>query len=183
MSQKRILISGAPGSGKSSVIKELESRDYCVYHEIIRELTQELLRTNDRDTIRNPLEALDDYIDFNERLFFARLQDYFSCTTHTYSFYDRSFVDVVAYMNYFGQEPPPYFDTYCARYTYDMLFYFEPWEAIYAKDEERLETFIDVLKLNDVLKHTYTCLGYNPIIVPQGSIESRVAFIEKMVTS
>ncbi len=83
MSQKRILISGAPGSGKSSVISALETLGYCVYHEIIRELTQELLLTSQKKSIRNPLEALDDYIDFNERLFFARLQDYFSTSNNT----------------------------------------------------------------------------------------------------
>ena len=183
MSQKRILISGAPGSGKSSVISALEALGYCVYHEIIRELTQELLLTTQRESIRNPLEALDDYIDFNERLFFSRLQDYFSTSNSLYAFYDRSFIDVVAYMKYFGQVHPPYFETYCARYTYDLLFYFDPWEAIYTQHEERLERVKDVLKLNKVLKQNYTCLGYHPIIVPEGSVESRVAFIEKTIKS
>ncbi|MFM1808263.1 MAG: hypothetical protein RLZZ242_988 [Bacteroidota bacterium] len=183
MSQKRILISGAPGSGKSSVIEALEARNYAVRHEIIRELTQELLISKERHTIRNPLEALDDYLDFNERLFFARMQDYFSCSTDAITFFDRSFIDVVAYMKFFNQEPPAYFEAFCARYPYDLLLYFEPWEAIYTIDEERLETFKDVLKLNEQLKSTYTCLGYTPITVPTGSIESRIAFIEKTVRS
>lgn len=179
MSHKRILISGAPGSGKSTVISALEARGHRVYHEVIRELTQELLQSKQKENYRNPLEALEDYVDFNERLFFARLQDFFHSTPTPHSFYDRSFVDVVAYMDFFNQTPPKYFKAYCEQFRYDLLFYFDPWEEIYQKDSERLETFKDVLNLNTTLKEHYTCLGYTPVTVPVGTVEERVAFIEK----
>jgi predicted ATPase len=66
------VFSGAPGSGKTSVICELEKRGFNVDHEVIRDHTASLL--NDKEGVfENPLEALDDPIPFNETLLNLRL--------------------------------------------------------------------------------------------------------------
>ena len=69
---KKIVLSGAAGSGKTSVILELERRGLHVEHEVIRDHTALLL--NDKQGVfENPLEALDNPIPFNETLLNLRL--------------------------------------------------------------------------------------------------------------
>lgn len=174
---KKIVLSGAAGSGKTSVILELERRGLHVEHEVIRDHTALLL--NDKEGVfENPLEALDDPIPFNETLLNLRLNKLLSQGAEP-TFFDRGIVDVLAYMDHFNQEYPRQFVDICTINRYDKLYYFEPWEAIYSNDVTRLETFKSVLLIDKVLKNSYSYFGYEINIVPQTTVESRADFILK----
>ena len=45
---EKIVLSGAPGSGKTSVIRELEHRGYRVEHDVIRDYTAKRVLTKIR---------------------------------------------------------------------------------------------------------------------------------------
>lgn len=172
---EKIVLSGAPGSGKTSVITELEHRGYRVEHEVIRDYTAKLLEEK-TGTYENPLEALDDPMPFNRDLLNARLE-VLQQTRHTPCFFDRGTVDVLGYMKHFNQDYPTYFEELCRDHRYTQVFYFEPWEKIYIPDSTRLETFKSVLHINKALQQAYSYFGYTLVVVPQLSVRERADFI------
>ncbi len=52
----KILITGGPGSGKTSIINELENKNYNCEHEIVRSLTLQVKENGiDQLFLKNPL--------------------------------------------------------------------------------------------------------------------------------
>lgn len=177
---KKILLTGPPGTGKTAVIDALKELNYAVKEEVIREMTAALEDLNESDGI-NPLVIADDPLEFNKRLFEKRKDHFKQSVTNEVCFFDRGLIDVVGYMEHFKQVYPAYFTAEIKNNRYDMVFYFEPWEAIFTKDEERLETFKDVLSIDDTLKKCYHRLDYDFVVVPQKSIAERTRFILNMI--
>ena len=89
-------------------------------------------------------------------------------------FLDRGIPDVLAYMDYIGDDYPEHFIAACEHHTYDGIFVLAPWQAIFTSDNERYENFEQAVEIHDHLLETYKRFGYNLIDVPFGSIENRV---------
>ena len=177
---KRIVITGGPGTGKTSVIKNLEEKGYFCFHEVIRDLTLEAKKQGDPNNfVTNPLAFVDDPFSFNQHLLQARLSHFKegSKNKNQVIFYDRGIPDVLAYMRYFGQPYPKHFIDLCRENRYDRVIVLPPWEAIYATDEERLETFQEAKDIHNELLATYEEFQYPSIMVPKGSVEERTDFI------
>ncbi len=181
---KRIVITGGPGTGKTSVIRVLEQKGYFCFHEVIRDLTLEAKRNGDPSTIHsNPLTFVDDPFRFNLFLLESRL-DHFRAgeeLDHPVVFYDRGLPDVLAYMRYFDQEYPGEFISYCERHKYDQVVVLPPWEDIYTQDEERLESFDQALEIHQELVNTYSDFSYHTLSVPKGTVEERAEYIINQV--
>ncbi len=177
---KRIVITGGPGTGKTSVIKNLEEKGYFCFHEVIRDLTLEAKKQGDPNNfVTNPLAFVDDPFSFNQHLLQARLSHYKEGNNYKNKivFYDRGIPDVLAYMRYFGQPYPKHFIDLCRENRYDRVIVLPPWEAIYATDEERMETFQEAKDIHNELLATYEEFQYPSIMVPKGSVEERTDFI------
>ena len=179
---KKIVITGAPGTGKTVVIRAIEKLGYPCYHEIIRDMTA---AAKEKGTaakqVTNPLIFVDDPLEFNTKLLRGR-ESHFDISLKSKDpicFFDRGMPDVLAYMHYFKQEYPKAFWTTCVQKRYDRIFIMPPWEAIYTADNERLENFKEAEALHLYLMDTYQSLGYRPEIVPKVSIAERVDFILK----
>lgn len=177
--QQKIVLIGGPGTGKSSVLNELISRDYHCMPEVSREVT--LKAQNDGiDQL-----FLTDPILFSKMLLEGREAQFISAvdSKHDWVFFDRGLPDVYAYLRFSNTEYPSYFKDKCYQYTYDKVFRFSPWEEIYITDNERYETFEESVKIDDFLKKTYKELGYHLINVPFGSISERTNFIINSLNS
>lgn len=184
MTPKRIVITGGPGTGKTSVIKNLEERGYFCYHEVIRSLTLEAKLNGDPDTfISNPLAFVDDPYQFNQRILEARITHFKNAqqADSDVIFYDRGIPDVLAYMRYFGQDYNDDFARICQEHRYDQVIVLPPWEEIYTPDEERFETFQEAKDIHRLLEDTYARFNYDSQVVPIGSIEERTNFILKLL--
>jgi len=66
---------------------------------------------------------------------------------------------------------------------YKLVFITPPWEAIYAVDSERKESFEDLNVLHEVIVNCYTHFGYKVVLFPIGSIAERTAFILKQISN
>ncbi len=173
MQNKKIVITGGPGTGKSSVIHHLEREGYVCYHEVSREITAAAQKQGISQLF------LEKPILFSEKLLEARVRQHIEASSkkdHTI-FLDRGIPDVVAYMEYFGTTYPRKFQQACEDHSYDRIFLLPPWEDIYQNDNERYESFEQALLIHDCLKKTYLSYGYQPIEVPKNSIENRSDFI------
>lgn len=187
MQPKRIVITGAPGTGKTAVIDALEASGFFCFHEIIRKMTAAAKQENSKNTaVSNPLLFVKDPMAFNTRLLQLRKEDYNQAKNHAdidLFFYDRGMPDVLAYMDYFNQNYPKSFMDECKTYCYDTVFIMPPWREIYSSDNERLETFEEAEALDKHLSKTYEDLAYNVIIVPKTTIANRVNFILNTINS
>lgn len=180
MSISRIVITGAPGTGKTSVIKALEDMAYYCFHEIIRDMTakarQEEIST---EHVSNPLVFVKDPYTFNQGLLYGRLDQFNKAEklNDRLCFFDRGIPDVLAYMDFFNQKYEDDFTKVCQANRYDHIFILPPWEEIYTSDHERLETFKESEEIHEFLFETYKRFGYNPITVPKTTVLKRVYFI------
>ena len=180
MPPKKVVITGGPGTGKTSLINALLDKGYTCFEEIIRSLTSEAKRDTPTEQVaQNPLAFVQDPFDFNTKLLEGRMEQFHKASMHQTSivFYDRGIPDVIAYMDYFGQSYTQYFERACRELRYDEVILLPPWKDIYKADEERLESFEEAVAIHGHLDETYHGLGYGPVLVPIGTITERTTFI------
>ncbi len=171
--QKKIVITGGPGTGKSAVIEALEKDDYSCMPEISRQITIEAQKTGISQLF------LSDPLLFSEKVLQGRVEQFKQANLKQTPivFFDRGIPDVHGYMNYLGVNYPNlYLDT-SKVYQYTYVFIMPPWKEIYKSDNERYENYEQSLVIFNHLKNTYEALGYDLNIVPKGTIEERKAYI------
>ena len=173
MKNRKIVITGGPGTGKSSIINRLEEKGEKCLHEISRQVTLEAQKEGiDQLFLEQPLL-------FSEKLLEGRLNQYLEAKEYKsdHIFIDRGLPDVVAYMDYFDTNYPEIFNKTCQNNRYDLIFILPPWKEIYISDNERYESYEEALKISSYLYSTYRRYGYDPIEVPKLSVEERTSFI------
>lgn len=173
MKTKRIVISGGPGSGKTTLISHLEQGGHTCMHEISRDVIREAQKEGVAQLfLENPIL-------FSKKLLEGRLEQYHNAIEFESSlvFYDRGLPDVIAYMDYIKSHYPDNFSKTCHSYRYDAIFLLPPWEAIYKQDNERYESFEEAEKVYHYLLKGYEKYDYNVIEVPTGTVEDRIMYM------
>lgn len=173
MNTKRIVITGGPGTGKSSLINELKQRGYVCFDEISRQVTLEARAKGvEQLFLTEPLL-------FSELLLEGRLKQFKAAgiAKAEHVFLDRGLPDVLAYMDYVNLEYPSTYNEACQTHIYDHVFVLAPWQEIFTSDAERYENFEQAIAIHEHLLKTYHHFKYQLIDVPFGSIESRTDFI------
>jgi len=177
-SPKRIVITGGPGSGKTTVIEELSRRGIATMPEISREIIREA-KAQGIDQL-----FLEDPLLFSKRLIEGRIKQFEDAArlNAPVVFFDRGIPDVTAYLRYSNTPVPAEFREITRRYQYDQpVFVMPPWEEIYTTDFERYESFNQAQLIHNKLVNEYMELGYFLIFVPFGTVEKRADFILDVV--
>ncbi|AZQ45215.1 AAA family ATPase [Nonlabens ponticola] len=167
---QRILLIGGPGTGKSTLINDLENRGFKVHHEISREVTARAQQQGIEQLF------LTDPMAFSNQLLAGRIQQFVDAVPGI-NFYDRGIPDVPAYHKFTGDHIPENYLEASKNYKYDQVFHLAPWEEIYAQDSERYESFSQASAIDKALKNFYRGLGYDLITIPQTTVENRINFI------
>ncbi|TVZ60029.1 putative ATPase [Flavobacteriaceae bacterium MAR_2010_105] len=173
MNTKRIVITGGPGTGKSSLINELKQRGHVCFDEISRQVTLEARAKGvEQLFLTEPLL-------FSELLLEGRLNQFKAAgeIKAEHVFLDRGLPDVLAYMDYVSLQYPSTFNEACKTHVYDHVFVLAPWQEIFTSDAERYENFEQAIAIHEHLLKTYNQFDYQLIDLPFGSIESRTDFI------
>ncbi|MCF6297976.1 MAG: ATP-binding protein [Flavobacteriaceae bacterium] len=171
--QQKIVITGGPGTGKSTILNELIHQKYTCMPEISREI---ILKAREGGTeqlfLKKPLL-------FSQLLLEGRKNQFLQADKMKTEivFFDRGIPDTHAYMNYLGIDYPSIYKKISKKNRYTTIFMLPSWQEIYTSDNERYENFEQSLVIQNHLKETYTELGYDIIEVPKGTIEKRVRFI------
>ena len=173
MSKHLIVITGGPGTGKTTLINALLDKGFNCFPEISREITQKAKEQGISQLfLKNPVL-------FSQLILEGRKKQYEEAlnATNEIVFLDRGIPDVLAYLNYIGDSYPSVFDQACREHRYESVFLLPPWEAIYSSDDHRYENFEQAKLIYNHLNETYQNFGYQPIEVPQDTVANRILYI------
>ena len=164
-----VVISGASGGGKSTLISELVKRGYSVVPEPGRQIVKEQTAING--------DALP-WINLNKFLELALSRYLFQFNSQNESqkiiFFDRGIIDAIL----LDQPQPEYFQQAANKFKYNRLvFLVPPWEEIFANDAERKHDFESAKKEFNELLIKYKKFGYETVLIPKAPVQERVDFI------
>ena len=168
---KLFVISGGPGTGKTSVINAL-SKKFKVLPEAAREVGD-----NDSRFKGKSIKEINPY-DFQKAIFkfqkngFSKLKD----KNHKAIFSDRGFGDTLAYYKFYDLRIPKDEWDYAKKFRCSSVFILD-FLDFYEKDKLRQENNREQKKIHKLIINIYKRLGYNPIIVPFMSVTERVNFV------
>ncbi len=168
---QRVIITGGPGTGKSTLIDSFSNMGYPCHHEISRAVIK---RELDKGSDLQPWKDLEG---FSKVVFTEQIEQYNLATKAVTNFYDRSLIDVIAYLRLDGINTQDW-DVKAKQYTFfNKVFVTPPWPEIYATDNERREDLAAMREIHESLVKTYQSFGYEIIEVAKMSNPKRVKFI------
>ena len=173
LKKKRIVISGGPGAGKSTLIKALHKLGYPTHEEYSRTLIDAAKKEGQSRAFLSDPHA------FSEALFIGRKQQYEALhdfhSSQPYVFFDRGIHDIYAYLKAIGKDTAEWHKK-VAAFQYDLVFLLSPWEAIYKADAERTETFEEAEHYFLFIEKVYK-QSHKIIYVPHDTVDTRISFI------
>jgi len=169
---KKYIITGGPGSGKSTLVEGLEKAGYSCSAEISRQMIQaEVAKGSDC------LPWLD-ILCFSDRVIAEMTKAWHAASANPLTFFDRGIPDVIAYLKIDKLEIPANYLDNLAQHAYEKkVFILPPWADIYINDNERWQSFEEASLIHSAIKNTYTGFGFELIEVPKVSLAARIAFV------
>ncbi len=163
------VVTGAPSSGKTAVISELESRGCKVVHEVARAYIEDELAKG-----RSLQQIKADPLDFERRILYEKVDIETHLLAAERLFFDRAMPDSIAYFRYEGLDSTE--PERLSRLTrYLRVFFFD--RLPFAQDDVRSETDETAETLERLLKTGYRELGYELIPVPVMPVNQRAQFV------
>lgn len=179
MSARFHIITGGPGSGKTSLVGLLAMQGLCCMPEGGRAIIQE--------QVANGGTALP----WADRAAFASMM--LDWELHAYKaaalcegpvIFDRGLPDIVGYLQLNGLDVPltVLHAVEVLRYA-EQVFIAPHWPAIYRQDAERMQSEVEAKATFEAMVDTYTSLGYQLIHLPLTSVSERAAFVRSRINA
>lgn len=170
-----IVISGGPGAGKTTLIRELEHRGYHCVDEVARQLIAEQV---DAKGTALPWKDKEQY----KQLMLERSVAVYRNTPAGSRpvFFDRGIPDTLCYAMLEGLLLTDEMEGYARTLRYNKtVFLLPPWEAIYHTDNERKQSWPEAVHTYNQMKQTYLSYGYEPVDIPVAPVGYRADFVIK----
>ena len=166
-----VVITGGPGVGKTSLLKELALRGFATVGDTARELIAERKR--------NGLTPRPPPLEFAEEIFLRDSTQYRAASQRTsIVFFDRGIPDALGMLAQVRPLKAGELEARLAEFVYhSAVFILPPWEIIFVQDAERDQTFADALLVDDALKRWYTRCGFRLVEVPRATVGERCEFV------
>jgi predicted ATPase len=176
--ERFFVVTGGPGSGKTTLIEALETAGFARTAEAGRAVIQEQLASGgDALPWKNPLA-------FAEKMLELDIRSYEMATAQTGPvIFDRGIPDVIGYLRLSGLPVPAPMMKAAQTFRYhSRVFIAPPWREIYAQDAERKQDFDEARRTYGAMVRTYTEFGYQLVELPRVSVEERVRFVVDAIT-
>lgn len=165
---KKYVITGAPGTGKTTLINLLKDTIPCM-DEVSRRV---IINEQENNSNGMPWEDINR---FTELVFKLTSKELLNVSTQIC---DRSLLDLEAYLTVANKPTPKYLQEFPYKEVYHKKVFFAPtWFDIYCKDAQRLQEFEYCLTLEKALLAQYTKKGFEIIMLPKTSVTIRKKLI------
>lgn len=169
------VITGGPGSGKSTLIAALAAAGHATMPEAGRAIIREQM------AIGGSALPWDDRTAFAKLMLERELRSYGKAlATAGPVILDRGIPDVIGYLDLCGLPVPDPMRRAAEAYRYNRRVFIAPhWPAIFAQDAERKQSPEEAEATCRVMERTYRALGYDLVPLPLEPVVDRLAFVER----
>jgi len=170
-----VIVTGGPGVGKTTLLAELAVRGHATVEESARAIIAERLA---RGASPRP-----------EALVFAReilrrdIEKYLDPPrTSGWVFFDRGVIDALGMLHEASPLPPLELQSMLASYPFHpTVFVLPPWEAIYANDAERDQSYAEAVDVHAKVVRWYRSCGYVLDEVPRLPVARRAEHVLRIL--
>lgn len=174
------ILTGAPGSGKTAILRMLETIGYLV----VEEAATDVIALENALGCDAPWEK-PGFIDKIVALQRQRHERAFADPNSEIVFFDRSPACTLALSRYLGFAPPQALagevDRVMADGSYEKTVFFIRNQGFVRATAARRISFTDSLAFERIHGQTYRDLGFRLVDIPAGPLADRVALIEQAV--
>jgi predicted ATPase len=171
----RVILTGGPGAGKTTLLAELAAMGYTTVEESARAIIAERLASG---ASRRP-----DLPAFASEILRRDIEKYLGQPpTSNWVFFDRGVVDALGMLQEVSPLPAPELEAMLSTYAFHTsVFILPPWEAIYANDPERDQSFADAVNVHARLVLWYRSCGYVLREVPRLPVPQRARHVLRIL--
>ncbi len=173
---RRIIISGGPGAGKTALIAALAAAGYPCFDEVSRQVIGEQRECG------GEFLPWADLAGFVEACLPRMARQREEAGAHRLSFLDRGIPDLIGYLYHRGLAPSPELLARAADYT-PLVFMAPPWREIFVNDAERPQTFEESVAIHRELCRAYRECGFTVLPLPLATVPTRVAFVQRALAN
>lgn len=167
------IITGGPGSGKTSVIEALRERGYRCVDEVGRAIIQRQLRIGGNALHWGNREKYLELMLSHAMADYERVEGIVEPV-----FFDRGVPELVGYCRLVGIPVPDHLRNAVALLPYaPVVFVAPPWKTIYRNDAERKQSFDEAVATCRAVTGANVAAGYEVVELPFASVEVRVGFV------
>lgn len=179
MCDHMFVVTGGPGSGKTSLIEAMARRGFCTMPEGGRAIIRH------QAAIGGPALPWRDRVLFAELMLGWELRSWHEARARGGPvLMDRGIPDVIGYLTLCGLPVPSHVESAARHHPYNRLVFLAPyWDAIFARDAERRQGRREAEATGRVMAETYARLGYEVIALPLCGVEARADFLTARLRS
>jgi predicted ATPase len=169
------VITGGPGSGKSTLVAALGRAGYSVSPEAGRQIIQEQV------AISGCALPWANKARFAEAMLARDIESYRAALGRSGDvFFDRGIPDVLGYATLVGLPLSSSMDDAAQRFRYHRRVFIAPfWPDIFTQDAERKQTPDEAERTFHMMERTYAACGYELEELPRASVDSRLNFVRE----
>jgi predicted ATPase len=167
------VLTGGPGSGKSTLIDALQQAGFARTLEAGRSIIQDQVAIGGRALPWADCEL------------YAELQLAFEMRSYREAealsgpvFFDRGVPDIVGYLTLIGKPVPDHLKNAADAFRYNRrVLIAPPWAEIYVQDGERKQSLGEAARTFAAMVETYRRYGYELVEIPRTNVPERVRFV------
>lgn len=171
--ERFFVITGGPGSGKSSLIDALQKRGYARSIEAGRGVIQ------DQVAVGGSALPWADRLKFAELMLSWEMRSYhLAREADGPVFFDRGVPDVLGYLRLLQAPVSEHMQKAAEIFRYNRrVFIAPPWREIFRHDVERKQDFDEAVRTYEAMVAVYSDYHYELVEIPRVSTEERVQFV------
>ncbi|MEJ1970718.1 MAG: AAA family ATPase [Rhizomicrobium sp.] len=172
------IVTGGPGSGKTTLIEALRARGFLCIDEVGRAIIREQAATGG-DVHHNGDRAA-----YRDLMLHRSIEGYVAVAeTGKPVFFDRGIPELAGYSRFVGDQPPAYLLQAIDACRYNpLVFAAPPWREIFVTDAERKQDFAEAIETYEMCTQSYRDFGYRVVDLPPESVEARADFVLGRIT-